>query len=200
MGLNSLTGNHNKKVYHGFFARCCKFPTAAVDGQPALVTLRRQDRYGNSSHLQECDFESDGVQVLVGSAQKQLEAGSMALMAAYTPIASGMLLVLVPIFEPVGFSEPTPETLLGFPYTPQVRDASAGPLWFGCSDPKNDVIVISLPSASQMRLSGKCRQYRSLFKLKARLDTSSSSLSAVIGNQKWIPHTTRYLLEESVTL
>ncbi len=44
----------------------------------------------------------------------------MALMAGYTPIASVMLGVLVPIFEPLGVSDPQPDTLLGFSYTPQV--------------------------------------------------------------------------------
>jgi hypothetical protein len=44
----------------------------------------------------------------------------MALMAGYTPIASVMLGILVPIFEPLGLSDPRPGTLLGFEYTPKV--------------------------------------------------------------------------------
>ena len=45
----------------------------------------------------------------------------MALMAGYTPIASAMMAVLVPIFEPLGLSKAEPDTLLGFDYTPRVR-------------------------------------------------------------------------------
>lgn len=41
-------------------------------------------------------------------------------MAGYTPIASAMLVILVPCLEPLGISSPEPDTLLGFPYTPQV--------------------------------------------------------------------------------
>ena len=62
-------------------------------------------------------------QVFAGSKQKELEVGSMALMAGYTPIASIMLLCLVSIFEPIGISSATPDTLLGFDYTLQVRAA-----------------------------------------------------------------------------
>ena len=45
----------------------------------------------------------------------------MALMAGYTPIASAMMAVLVPIFEPLGLSKAEPDTLLGFDYTPRAR-------------------------------------------------------------------------------
>ena len=58
-----------------------------------------------------------GVQVWIGTKQKELEAGSMQLMHQYTPWATGLLAVLVPIFEPVGFVNPIPGTILGFNYT-----------------------------------------------------------------------------------
>ena len=61
-------------------------------------------------------------QVFVGSKQKELKAGSMALMAGYTPVAAVMLALLVPIFEPLGMSaDPPADTLIGYPYTPQVH-------------------------------------------------------------------------------
>ncbi len=60
------------------------------------------------------------MQVFAGSKQKELEVGSMALMAGYTPIATLLLAILVPIFEPIGFSERTENTLFGFEYTPEV--------------------------------------------------------------------------------
>ena len=41
----------------------------------------------------------------------------MQLMHQYTPWATGLLAVLVPIFEPVGFTNPAPGTILGFNYT-----------------------------------------------------------------------------------
>ena len=62
------------------------------------------------------------LQVFAGSKQKELEVGSMALMAGYTPIATILLSILVPIFEPIGFFERSEETLFGFQYTPQVRN------------------------------------------------------------------------------
>ena len=55
----------------------------------------------------------------MGSKQKELEVGSMALMAGYTPIATILLAVLVPIFEPVGISSQSRDTLIGFQYTPK---------------------------------------------------------------------------------
>jgi len=64
-------------------------------------------------------------QVFAGSKQKELEVGSMALMAGYTPIASAMLGLLVPIFEPLGLKDAGPDTLLGFAYTPQVCTPSS---------------------------------------------------------------------------
>ena len=45
----------------------------------------------------------------------------MALMAGYTPIASAMLAVLVPIFEPLGLIEAEPDTLFAFEYSPQAQ-------------------------------------------------------------------------------
>ena len=39
------------------------------------------------------------------------------LLNEYCPIAAGMLAILVPVFEPVGWAKATPGTLLGFQYT-----------------------------------------------------------------------------------
>jgi solute carrier family 35 protein E3 len=65
-------------------------------------------------------------QVWIGTKQKELEAGSMQLMHQYTPWATGLLAVLVPCFEPLGFADPAPDTILGFDYTPASVAAIAG--------------------------------------------------------------------------
>ncbi|BDA44757.1 Solute carrier family 35 member E3 [Coccomyxa sp. Obi] len=65
-------------------------------------------------------------QVWIGTKQKELEAGSMQLMHQYTPWATGLLAILVPIFEPVGLTNPEPTTILGFPYSPASVIAIAG--------------------------------------------------------------------------
>ncbi|KAK9844032.1 hypothetical protein WJX81_002459 [Elliptochloris bilobata] len=56
-------------------------------------------------------------QIWAGTKQKELQAGSMQLLNEYSPIAAGMLAVLVPVFEPVGWGTREPGTLLGFSYT-----------------------------------------------------------------------------------
>lgn len=43
--------------------------------------------------------------------------GRAQLLNEYSPIAAGMLSVLVPIFEPVGWGARAPGTLLGYAYT-----------------------------------------------------------------------------------
>ncbi|CAL8469506.1 g9047 [Coccomyxa elongata] len=65
-------------------------------------------------------------QVWIGTKQKELEAGSMQLMHQYTPWATGLLAVLVPVFEPLGLTNPEPTTILGFPYSPVSVVAIAG--------------------------------------------------------------------------
>lgn len=57
-------------------------------------------------------------QVFAGSKQKELQAGSMQLLHEYTPVASVLLGVLIPIFEPMGWTDPQPDTVLGYQYTP----------------------------------------------------------------------------------
>lgn len=56
-------------------------------------------------------------QIWAGSKQKELQANSSQLLHAYTPHAVWLLGILVPIFEPVGWTNPTPNTLLGYNYT-----------------------------------------------------------------------------------
>lgn len=56
-------------------------------------------------------------QVFAGSKQKELQAGSMQLLHEYTPIASLLLGIMIPICEPMGWTDPTPETVLGYNYT-----------------------------------------------------------------------------------
>ena len=93
--------------------------------------------------------------VFAGSKQKELEVGSMALMAGYTPIATLLLTILVPIFEPVGFFERNEETLFGFQYTPQV------------SSP--DVTLLLLHSSKDCAMRGHtCRDLPTIRNLKSR--------------------------------
>lgn len=61
------------------------------------------------------------VQRLAGLKQEELEVSAMALMAGYTPIATAFMACLVPIFEPLGLQNARGDTLLGFPYTLQVK-------------------------------------------------------------------------------
>lgn len=56
-------------------------------------------------------------QVFAGSKQKELQAGSMQLLHEYTPIASVLLGLMIPFFEPIGFNDPKPDTLLGYHYS-----------------------------------------------------------------------------------
>jgi solute carrier family 35 protein E3 len=56
-------------------------------------------------------------QIWAGSKQRELQANSSQLLHAYTPHAVWLLGILVPIFEPIGWTERGPNTLLGFNYT-----------------------------------------------------------------------------------
>ncbi len=57
-------------------------------------------------------------QIWAGSKQKELQANSSQLLHAYTPHATWLLGGLVPLFENVGWSNPSdPDTLLGYRYT-----------------------------------------------------------------------------------
>lgn len=57
-------------------------------------------------------------QIWAGTKQKELGAGSMQLLDQYAPLAAGMLATLVLTVEPTGLAHPTPDTLLGYTYTP----------------------------------------------------------------------------------
>ena len=56
-------------------------------------------------------------QVFAGSKQKELQAGSMQLLHEYTPVASMLLGIMIPICEPMGWVNRTEETVLGYHYT-----------------------------------------------------------------------------------
>lgn len=43
--------------------------------------------------------------------------GCAQLLNEYSPIAAGFLGVLIPIFEPLGWADPIPGTLLGYQYS-----------------------------------------------------------------------------------
>lgn len=57
--------------------------------------------------------------------QKALGLSSLQLLQEYSPQAAGMLSMLVPLIEKIGYlpSERTPDTLMGFAYTPEVAMA-----------------------------------------------------------------------------
>eukprot|EP00195_Chlamydomonas_chlamydogama_P008271 CAMPEP_0202906904 /NCGR_PEP_ID=MMETSP1392-20130828/40662_1 /ASSEMBLY_ACC=CAM_ASM_000868 /TAXON_ID=225041 /ORGANISM="Chlamydomonas chlamydogama, Strain SAG 11-48b" /LENGTH=371 /DNA_ID=CAMNT_0049595587 /DNA_START=223 /DNA_END=1338 /DNA_ORIENTATION=+ len=56
-------------------------------------------------------------QIWAGAKQKELRASSMQLLHAYTPQATLMLGLLVPMVEPIGWHGQQPGTLLGYSYT-----------------------------------------------------------------------------------
>ncbi|KAK9830364.1 hypothetical protein WJX72_011308 [[Myrmecia] bisecta] len=56
-------------------------------------------------------------QIWAGTKQKELGLGSMQLLHQYCPIAAIMLAILVPIFEPMGWEDRAPGTLLGYKFT-----------------------------------------------------------------------------------
>ena len=58
-------------------------------------------------------------QIWAGSKQKELQVGSMQLLHQFSPMAAIMLAILVPILEPVGLFQNTPNklTLMNFNYT-----------------------------------------------------------------------------------
>lgn len=62
-------------------------------------------------------------------ANVRAQVSSMQLMDNYCPYAAGLLCVLVPIFEPLGFKGPLtasqPDTLLTYNYTPLIVGAIA---------------------------------------------------------------------------
>ena len=57
--------------------------------------------------------------------QKSLGLSSLQLLQEYSPQAAGMLAMLVPLIEKIGYlpSQRTPDTLMGFAYTPEVAMA-----------------------------------------------------------------------------
>ena len=58
-------------------------------------------------------------QIWAGSKQKELGLGSMQLMHQFIPLAAVLLAILVPICEPMGWTNPTPDTILGYHFTPK---------------------------------------------------------------------------------
>lgn len=64
-----------------------------------------------------CTLTTALYQVWAGTKQKEFEANSSQLLNAYTPQAIGILVVLVACFEPIGWTDPNPATLLGYNYT-----------------------------------------------------------------------------------
>lgn len=56
-------------------------------------------------------------QVWTGSKQKELGVNGNQLLHQVAPTAVGLLAVLIPIIEPVGFSNPGPGTILGFSFS-----------------------------------------------------------------------------------
>ena len=53
-----------------------------------------------------------------GVKQKELGLGSMQLLHQYVPLAAIILALLVPLFEPMGWVEPTAHTVLGYSMSP----------------------------------------------------------------------------------
>lgn len=57
-------------------------------------------------------------QIWAGAKQKELGLGSMQLLHQYVPLAGTMLGALVLVLEPMGWTHPTKDTILGYHYGP----------------------------------------------------------------------------------
>jgi solute carrier family 35 protein E3 len=56
-------------------------------------------------------------QVWAGAKQKELDVTAMQLLHQVSPVAVVLLALLIPLLEPVGFTDPGPETVLGYTFT-----------------------------------------------------------------------------------
>lgn len=56
-------------------------------------------------------------QIWAGSIQKDLGLGSMQLLHLYIPLAAMQLGAVTVLFEPLGLFNPTPKTIMGYPYS-----------------------------------------------------------------------------------
>jgi len=56
-------------------------------------------------------------QIWAGSIQKDLGVGSMQLLHLYVPLAAMQLGAVTILFEPLGLMDPSPKTILGYPYS-----------------------------------------------------------------------------------
>ena len=56
-------------------------------------------------------------QIWAGAKQKELGLGSMQLLHQYVPLAATMLGVLIPVVEPMGWLDRSPDTVLGYQMT-----------------------------------------------------------------------------------
>ena len=78
----------------------------------------------------------------------------MQLLNEYSPIAAGFLGVLIPIFEPVGWSNPAPGTLLGYTYTPAAVIAIAISAGLGLLVSLSTFLVIGATSSLTYNVVG----------------------------------------------
>ena len=76
-----------------------------------------------------------------------LQVSSMQLMDNYCPCAAGLLVVLVPVFEPLGLAEREADSLMGFDYTPAVTAAIAATAVLGLLVSLSTFLVIGATSS-----------------------------------------------------
>lgn len=91
---------------------------------------------------------------VTGSKQTELGAGSMQLLHQHCPLAAAMLVVIIPIAEPMGFKNPTIDTLLGFNYTPMAVGAIAISAVFGLLVSLSTFLVIGATSSLTFNIIG----------------------------------------------
>ena len=85
------------------------------------------------------------------AAAARAQVSSMQLMDNYCPCAAGLLMVLVPIFEPIGldtaFSKAQPDSLMGFDYSPRIVMAIAATAVLGLLVSLSTFLVIGATSS-----------------------------------------------------
>ncbi|BDA44650.1 Solute carrier family 35 member E3 [Coccomyxa sp. Obi] len=97
-------------------------------------------------------------QIWAGSKQKEYQVSSMQLMDNYCPYAAGLLCVLVPIFEPLGFNSmlntSQEDTLLNYNYTPAIVGAIALTAVLGLLVSLSTFLVIGATSSLTYNVMG----------------------------------------------
>lgn len=93
-------------------------------------------------------------QIWAGTKQKELQANAMQLLHQATPLASIMLMLIVPLVEPVGWTSHGPSTLLGFAMTWQCASAIIASSLLGLLVTLSTFLVIGATSSLTYNVVG----------------------------------------------